>query len=103
MAQLKLHLGHPEDRNLGSLELVQHSIQAQLEFEHLLIERDRREIELAKCFPNGKLVLRGKAQGIYPTLDREVIRTNLIQDGKRRAILYINTLRKICVAVDWFY
>lgn len=103
MAQLKLNLGHPEDRNLAALELVEHSIQAQLEFEHQLTERDRREIELAQCFPEGKLILRGKIQGCFPTIDPEVIRTILIQDGKRKAILYINTLRKVCVALDWAY
>lgn len=103
MVQLRLNLGHPEDRNLGSLELVEHGVQAQLEFEHLLIERDKREIELAKCFPDGKLILRGQMVGRYQTLDPEVIRTYLVQDGKRKAILYINTLRKVCVAIDWTY
>ena len=101
--QLKLNLGHPENHNFATLEQVQHSIQAQLEFEHLLTERDRREIELAKCFPDGELILRGKMQGRIRTLDPEVIRTFLIQDGKRKAILYINTLRKVCVAIDWDY
>jgi hypothetical protein len=42
-------------------------------------------------------------QGRFPTLDPEVIRTFLIQDGKKKAILYINTLRKVCVAIDWEY
>ncbi len=100
MSQLRLNLGHPEDRNLQSLELVEHSIQAQLEFEHMLIERDRREIELAKCFPEGKLILRGKMRGRFRTLDPEVVRTDLMQDGMRKAVLYINTLRKVCVAID---
>ncbi len=103
LLQSKMNSGHLEDRNLASLELVEHSIRAQLEFEHLLVERDKSEIELAKCFPEGKLVLRGKLQGRFQTLDREVIRTNLIQDGKRKAVLYINQIRKICVAIDWHY
>lgn len=103
MVQLKLNLGHPEDRSLAALELAEHSIQAQLEFEHLLTERDRREIELAQCFPEGKLILRGKMHGRFPTLDPEVIRTFLIQDGKQKALLYINTLRRVCVAIDWDY
>jgi hypothetical protein len=103
LVQYRLNLGHPEDRNLGALELVEHSIEAQLEFEHLLIERDKREIELAKCFPDGKLILRGKMRGPFRTIDPEVSRSFLIENGKQTAILYINTLRKVCVAIDWNY
>jgi len=103
MSSYKVNFGHPIDRNLAALELVQHSIEAQLEFEHLLIERDKREIELAKCFPDGKLILRGQMRGLFRTLDPEVSRSWLVQDGQRKAILYINTLRKICVAIDWQY
>lgn len=99
----KLNLGHPEDRQLYSLELVKHSVQAQLEFEHLLIDRNKREIDLAQCFPNGKLILRGNTCGFFQTIDPEVSRTHLMQDGKRKAILYINTVRKTCVAIDWLY
>jgi hypothetical protein len=101
--QYKLNLGHPEDKNLGSLELVKHSIRAQLEFEHQVTERDKREIELAKCFPNGKLILRGNINGFYQTIDPEVSRAFLIQDGRMKGILYVNELRKVCVAVDWMY
>jgi len=103
MISYRFNVGHPVDRNLATLELVEHSIEAQLEFEHLLIERDKREIALARCFPDGKLILRGKMQGLYRTVDPEVSRSYLMQDGKRKAILYINTLRKVCVAVDWQY
>jgi hypothetical protein len=99
----KLNLGHPKDRQLHSLELVEHSVQAQLEFEHLLIERNKHEIELSKCFPNGKLILRGYTHGYFQTVDPEVARTDLMQNGKRKAILYINTVRKTCVAIDWLY
>jgi hypothetical protein len=63
-----MNLGHPEEHSLGVLELVEHDIQAQSDFEHQLIGRDRREIELAKCFPDGKLILRGKTQGRFPTI-----------------------------------
>lgn len=103
MSSYRVNLGHPVDSDLAALELVQHGIEAQLEFEHLLIERDKREIALAKCFPEGKLILRGKMHGLFRTVDPEVSRSYLIQDGKRKAILYINTLRKVCVAVDWQY
>lgn len=96
-------LGHPVDRSLRSLELVEHSIEAQLEFEHQLVERDRREIELATCFPQGKLILRGRMQGFTPTIDPEVVRSYLIQEGRIKGILYINLRRKICVAVDWVF
>ena len=99
----RVQFWHPVDRDLAALELVQHSIEAQLEFEHLLIERDKREIALAKCFPDGKLILRGKMHGLYRTVDPEVSRSYLQQDGRQKAILYINTLRKVCVAVDWQY
>jgi hypothetical protein len=103
MSSHRISFGHPIDRDLAALELVQHGIEAQLEFEHLLIERDKREIALAKCFPGGKLVLRGQVHGLFRTLDPEVSRSWLVQDGQRKAILYINTLRKICVAIDWQY
>lgn len=103
MSSYRVNLGHPVDRDLAALELVQHGIKAQLEFEHLLIERDKREIALAKCFPDGKLILRGKMHGLYRTVDPEVSRSYLLQDGRQKAILYINTLRKVCVAVDWQY
>ena len=95
------YLGHPFDRDLRMLEMVEHSIEAQLEFEHQITERDRREIALAHCFPQGKLVLRGHLCGFFPTVDPEVMRTYLIQNGRRKGILYINMRRKICVAIDW--
>ena len=94
-------LGHPMDRSLLSLKIVEHSIEAQLEFEHQLTRRDQREITLAKCFPQGKLILRGRLDGFTPTIDPEVSRSYLIQDGTVKGILYINRLRKVCVAVDW--
>lgn len=96
------YLGHPQDRDLRALQLVEHSIEAQLEFEHEITERDKREIALALCFPHGKLVLRGKLSGYFPTIDPEVMRSYLIQDGKRKGILYINMLRQVCVAIDWY-
>ena len=94
-------LGHPVDRSLRSLEHVQRSIEAQLEFEYQLTKRDQREISLAKCFPQGKLILRGGLDGFTPTIDPEVSRTYLIQDGRVKGILYVNMLRKTCIAVDW--
>lgn len=94
-------LGHPIDRNLRALELIQHSIEAQLEFEHQVTERDKREIALAKCFPQGRLILRGKLGAMVRTIDPEVSRCFLIQDGRVKGIIYINLLRKICIAVDW--
>lgn len=94
-------LGHAVDRNLHSLKLVEHSIEAQLEFEHQVTERDRREVALAKCFPQGKLILRGKMRGIEATIDPDVMRSYLIQDNRVRGIRYINILRKVCVAIDW--
>ncbi len=103
MSGININPGHPVDHDLATLELVRHGIEAQLEFEYLLIERDQREIALAQCFPGGKLILRGTMQGLSRTLDPEVTRSYLVQDGQRKAILYINTLRKICVAIDWAY
>lgn len=94
-------LGHPVDRSLRSLELVEHSIEAQLEFEHQVTERDRREVALARCFPQGKLILRGKMAGFETTLDPEVVRSYLIQDSRLKGILYINIRRKVCIAIDW--
>jgi hypothetical protein len=101
MSQSHLNLGHPVDRHLASLGLVEHSVEAQLEFEHRLLEKNQREIMLARCFPEGKLVLRGTLNGLIKTVDPEVIRTYLIQDGVKKAIIYINTLRKVCIAIDW--
>ena len=89
------------DRNLRSLESVEHSIEAQLEFEHQLTQRDQREIALAKCFPQGKLILRGGLGEFKLTVDPEVARCYLIQDGRVKGILYVNMRRKVCVAVDW--
>ncbi len=103
MERHHLNFGHPVDRDLAALELMRHGVEAQLEFEHLLVERDKREIELAKCFPEGRLILRGKMHGLFRTVDPEVSRAYLVQEGKQKAILYINTLRKVCVAVDWQY
>lgn len=103
MFRYKLNPGHPEDKNLHSLELMEQSIQVQLEFEHQVTERDKREIELAKCFLNGKLILRGKINGFYQTIDPEVSRAFLIQGGRIKGVLYVNQLRKICVAFDWMY
>ncbi len=94
-------VGHPVDRSLRALELVEHGIEAQLEFEHQLIERDKREIALATCFPHGRLILRGSMRGMFPTIDPEVFRSELVQEGKIKGMLYINRLRKVCVAVDW--
>ncbi len=94
-------LGHPVDRSLAQLQLVEHSIEAQLEFEHQVKLRDQLEIELAKCFPHGKLVLRGNMFRFEPTIDPEVMRSYLIQDGRVKGIMYINVLRKVCVALDW--
>lgn len=94
-------LGHPVDHQLRALELVEHGIEAQLEFEHQLIERDKREIALATCFPQGKLILRGAMRGMFPTIDPEVFRSELVQEGRIKGMLYINRLRKVCVAVDW--
>jgi len=99
--QSSSYLGHPRDRDLRALQAVEHSIEAQLEFEHAVAERDRREIALAHCFPHGKLLLRGRIGGLQPTLDPQVLRAYLIQDGRRKGILYINLLRQVCVAVDW--
>lgn len=103
MTQNTINVGHPVDRNLRALELVRHSIEAQLEFEHQVTERDRREIALAECFPEGKLILRGKLVGMNPTMDPEVSRAYVVQDGRVNGILYINLLRKVCVALDWPY
>jgi hypothetical protein len=103
LTQNKLNLGHPVDRDLRALEQIEHSIQAQLEFEHEISQRDIREIELAKCFPQGKFILRGTLEGFSPTIDREVTRSYLIQDGRKKGVFYINTLRKVCVAVDWIF
>jgi hypothetical protein len=94
-------LGHPVDHSLTQLRLVEHSIEAQLEFEHQIKLRDQSEIELARCFPQGKLILRGKLSGFVPTMDPEVVRSYLIQDGRVKGIMYINILRKVCIAVDW--
>ncbi len=94
------YLGHPQDRNLRVLKQLEHSIESQLEIEHQLIEQDRREIDLATCFPAGKLVLRGTIDGFHRTLDPEVIRSYVIQDGQRKGVLYINVRRKKCTAVD---
>lgn len=94
-------LGHAQDRDLRALQRLEQSIEAQLELEHQLTERDQREIALAQCFPHGRLVLRGRLSGYFPTLDPEVVRSYLIQDGRRKGILYINLLRRVCVAVDW--
>ena len=96
----RLNLGHPQDRQLGALRLIEHSIEAQLEFEHQLSEQDKREIELAKCFPEGKLILRGILWGFEKTLDSEVFRSYVVQDGVKKGILYINLVRKRCVAID---
>lgn len=102
MSLNRLNLGHPEDRDLRALKQVEHSIEAQLEFEHLISEGDKREIELAKCFPKGKLILRGKIDAVYKTVDPEVSRATIFQEGRMKGMLYINELRKICIAVDWF-
>jgi hypothetical protein len=101
LPQERLNLGHPVDHSLRSLQLVEQSIEAQLEFEYQMIERDRREIALAKCFPGGKLILRGSLRGMCRTMDPVVFRSYLIQDGRVKGILYINMLRKVCVAIDW--
>ena len=95
------YLGRPQDRDLRALQHVERSIEAQLEFEHQITERDKREIALAHCFPHGKLVLRGHLSGFFSTVDPEVRRTYLIQDGRRKGILYINMRRQVCVAIDW--
>ena len=94
-------LGHPIDRSLRSLAHVEHSIEAQLEFEHQVTERDRREVALARCFPQGKLILRGRMAGFETTIDPEVVRSYLVQDNRVKGILYINVRRKVCVAIDW--
>lgn len=91
-------LGHPVDRSLRALEQVEHGIEAQLEFEFQITERDRREIALATCFPDGKLILRGRLGELKQTVDPEVARCDLIQDGRRKGILYVNMLRKVCVS-----
>lgn len=93
-------LGHPQDRDLRVLKQLERSIEAQLEIEHQLTEQDKREIDLAACFPAGRLVLRGAIAGIHRTLDPELISCYVIQDGMRKGMLYINTLRKKCTALD---
>ena len=92
-------LGHPQDLDLRMLKLLEHSIEAQLEIEHQLAEQDRREIDLATCFPAGKLMLRGSLEGIQRTLDPEVVRGYVVQGGRRMGMLYINTVRKKCTPV----
>lgn len=92
--------GHPQNHDLRMLKQLEHSIEAQLEIEHQLTENDRREIDLATCFPAGKLMLHGTLEGLQRTLDPDVFRSYVIQDGERRGVLYINTLRKKCIAVD---
>lgn len=103
MSSHKVNFGHPVDRDLSALELVQRGIEAQLEFERLLIERNNREIELAKRLPDGKLILQGRMRGQFKTLDPEVYRSWLVQDGWVKGIVYVNPVRKIFVAIDWQY
>ncbi len=93
-------LAHPQDRDLRVLKQLERSIEAQLEIEHQLIEQDRREIDLASCFPAGKLVLRGRICGFHKTLDPEIVRIDVIQDGRQKGFLYINIRRKKCMALD---
>jgi hypothetical protein len=94
-------LGHPQDRNLNALRQVERGIEAQLEFEHQVAMRNQREIDLAKCFPQGKLILRGRLEKFETTMDPEVTRSYVVQDGRIKGIMYINQRRKICVAIDW--
>ena len=82
------------------LRLLGRSIEEQLEIEHQLGEQDRREIDLATCFPAGKLMLRGTLDGLQRTLDPEVVRGYVSQGGRRMGILYINVVRKKCTPVD---
>ena len=102
MSSPNLNLGHPQDRNLQTLQLIEQELQAELEFQLQISARDRREIDLAQCFPEGKLALPGRLEGFHKTIDPEVVRCYLVQDGQRKGILYINRLRKKCVAVGCF-
>ncbi|SMB27810.1 protein of unknown function [Sterolibacterium denitrificans] len=94
------YLGHPQDRDLRMLRSLARSIETQLELEHQLSERDRREIDLAACFPAGKMILRGSLADIRHTIDPEVMRCHVVQDGRLAGTLYINLLRKKCTPVD---
>lgn len=82
------------------LRKLSHSIEAQLKIEHQLSEQERRDIDLATCFPQGKIMMGGILTEIRYTIDPAVVRCHVIQNGRRTGTLYINLLRKKCTPVD---
>lgn len=92
--------GHPRNHDLRSLKQLERGIEARLKIDHHLGQQDRREIDLATCFPAGKFMLDGVITDIQQTLDPEVMRGNVMQGGQCTGLIYINVPRKKCTLID---
>ena len=90
----------PQNHDLRSLKQLERSIEAQLKVEHHQGQQEQREIDLATCFPAGKFMLGGVITHLQHTIDPEVMRGNVMQDGRCTGMVYINRPRKKCVAVS---
>ncbi len=95
------HLGHPQDRDLRSLRKIEQSIEVQLKIERHRGEQERREIDLASCFPNGHFAFSGHIARLRRTLDPEVVCCLVAHEATAETgSLYINLRRNRCVILD---
>ncbi|MBV2234544.1 MAG: hypothetical protein KUL75_03255 [Sterolibacterium sp.] len=97
---MRTFYGQPRDHDLHQLQQLARSIEIQLELLHQLDAQERREIDLAQCFPDGKLIVHGQLVDLRPTIDPEVLRGQVLQDGQQVGTLYINVRRGKCAPVD---
>lgn len=92
--------GHPQDHSLHQLQHVARSVETQLKLLRQQNLQGERELELASCFPDGKMIIQGHLINLQHTIDPEVLRGHVAQDGQNLGTLYINVRRGKCTAID---
>ncbi len=92
--------GYPRDRDLRALRKLEQGIEAQLRIDRHHGERERRELDLASCFPQGHFAFAGQVAGFRRTLDPEVVCCQIRHEEVRPGYLYVNVRRHRCVVLD---